>query len=159
VQIAGIYRKTHLYGMEKSYFSQGDIILPIKLQKSNLTIGLQICFELRFPEIARKLALAQADVLITVAAFAEPKLTQWKSLVNARSIENQMPHIACNRVGTAPFASYFGNSIITNAWGNIKSQATSEECYIIGEIDLQETKKIRGKVSLLDDRQVNLYTL
>jgi predicted amidohydrolase len=155
--LAGVYRKTHLYGMEKTHFSRGEQIFPIRLERSGITIGLQICFELRFPEISRKLALAGADILITVAEFANPKTTQWKALAAARAIENQIPHIACNRIGTAPLASYFGNSMIINAWGKIKAEAGEDECFIVGEIDMNETKRIRGKVSLLDNRQVDLY--
>lgn len=155
--LAGVYRKTHLYGMEKTYFSRGEIILPIELKTFGIIIGLHICFELRFPEISRKLALAGADILVTVAEFAYPKATQWKALATARAIENQIPHIACNRIGTAPFALYFGNSMIINAWGNIRCEAGEEECFIIGEIDTDETKRIRGKVSLFDNRQLDLY--
>lgn len=155
--VAGICRKTHLYGMEKTLFSRGEEILPIKLKISGITIGLQICFELRFPEISRKLALAGSDILVTVAEFANPKATQWKALASARAIENQIPHIACNRVGTAPYTSYFGNSMIINAWGNIKAEAGKDECFIVGEIDMDETKRIRSKVSLLDNRQLDLY--
>lgn len=155
--LAGTYRKTHLYGLEKKHFSRGENIAPIILERHGITVGLQICFDLRFPEISRKLALAGADILITVGGFADPKSAQWKSLAASRAIENQIPHIACNRVGTAPFASYFGNSMIINAWGNMKAEAEGNECIIIGEIDMDETKRIRGKVSLLDDRQLDLY--
>ncbi|MBC7085982.1 MAG: carbon-nitrogen family hydrolase [Methanomethylovorans sp.] len=155
--LAGIYRKTHLYGMEKKHFSRGEEILPIKLDKLNIKIGLQICFELRFPEISRKLTIAGADILVTVAEFANPKATQWNALAAARAIENQIPHIACNRVGVAPFASYFGKSLIINAWGNIKAEAGQDECFITGEIDPDETKRIRCKVSIINDRQLDLY--
>ena len=155
--LAGIYRKTHLYGLEKKHFSRGENIAPIRLERNDITIGLQICFDLRFPEISRKLALAGADILVTVGGFAEPKAGQWKALAVSRAIENQIPHIACNRVGTAPFASYFGKSMIINAWGNMKTEAEGDECFITGEIDTDETKRIRGKVSLLDDRQLDLY--
>lgn len=155
--LSGVYRKTHLYGMEKTYFSRGEQISPIKLEKLGITLGLQICFELRFPEVSRKLVLPGADILVTVAEFANPKATQWKSLVTTRAIENQIPHIACNRVGTAPLTSYFGNSMIINAWGNVKVEAGNEECFIVEEIDMDETQRIRGKVSLLDNRQLDLY--
>lgn len=155
--LAGVYRKTHLYGMEKTHFSRGESIFPIELKTLGIIIGLQICFELRFPEISRKLALAGADILVTVAEFAHPKATQWKALVAARAIENQIPHIACNRIGTAPFVSYFGNSMIVNAWGNIRYEAGDDECFIVGDIDMGETKRIRDKVSLFDNRQLDLY--
>ncbi|WP_367343480.1 nitrilase-related carbon-nitrogen hydrolase [Methanomethylovorans sp.] len=155
--LAGIYRKTHLYGLEKRHFSRGEGISPIRLERTGITVGLQICFDLRFPEVSRKLAFEGADVLVTVGGFADPKSSQWKALATTRAIENQIPHIACNRVGTAPLASYFGRSMIINAWGNMKAEAEGFECLITGEIDIDETKRIRGKVSLLDDRQLDLY--
>ncbi len=156
-KLAGVYRKTHLYGLERKHFSRGNHILPIKLENEGIAIGLQICFDLRFPEISRKLAVAGADILVTVGGFADPKAGQWKALATARAIENQIPHIACNRVGKAPFASYFGNSLVISPQGNMKAEAGSDECVITGEIDTDETKRIRSKVSLLDDRQLDLY--
>ncbi|HEY3363244.1 MAG TPA: nitrilase-related carbon-nitrogen hydrolase, partial [Methanosarcina sp.] len=97
---AGSYRKTHPFKDENQYFSKGNSLEPIALKKHNLKLGLQICYELRFPEVARKLTLAGSDLLITVAAFPNPRAEHWKTLARARAIENQIPHIACNRTGS-----------------------------------------------------------
>ncbi|HJH30139.1 MAG TPA: carbon-nitrogen family hydrolase [Methanosarcinaceae archaeon] len=155
--LAGTYKKTHIFGMEKSYFTSGDTILPIKLKKSDITIGLEICYELRFPEVARKLTLAGADILITIAEFPDPKVNVWKSLATSRAIENQIPHIACNRSGIDPYSSFFGGSMITNAWGEVKAEAGKDECIIMHDIDLDETNKIRKAVPLFKDRRLDIY--
>ena len=59
-------------------------------------MGLQICYDLRFPEVARSLALQGADFLVTVAQFPTSRVAQWRALSLARAIENQIPHLACN---------------------------------------------------------------
>lgn len=155
--LAGVYRKTHIYGREKKYFSKGTELLPIKLQSLDLKLGLEICYDLRFPEVARTLALEGADILVTIAEFANPKAMQWKALAASRAIENQLPHIACNRVGRDPYASYFGSSLLIDAWGVTRAVAGGEECVILYDVDTAETKKIRRKVPLFNDRQPELY--
>jgi predicted amidohydrolase len=156
-ELVGIHRKTHLYGLERKYFESGKRISPILLPISGLKVGLQICFELRFPEIARKLALEGSDILVTVAEMAEPKAYHWRSLSIARSIENQIPHIACNRLGSDQYSTYFGGSLITDAWGVVKAEAGTEECILISDIDFSETKKVRKLVPLLESRNPELY--
>ena len=156
-KLAGTYRKTHPFGQEKTYFSGGDTILPIRLEKNDITIGLEICYELRFPEVARKLALAGADILVTIAEFPDPREHHWKTLAIARAIENQIPHIACNRAGKNPYSSFFGSSMIIDAWGNVKVQASDEECIIVYDIDMCETDTIRNAIPVFDDRRPDIY--
>ncbi|MFP4655035.1 MAG: nitrilase-related carbon-nitrogen hydrolase [Methanohalobium sp.] len=154
-KLAGIYRKTHPFGREKSYFSRGDSIVPIKLK--NLTIGLEICYELRFPEIARKLALSGSDILVTIAEFPDPRINHWYTLAKSRSIENQIPHIACNRTGNDPYTTYSGGSMIIDAWGEVKADAGNVEGITVRQIDLDETSKIRNHITVLSDRRNDLY--
>jgi predicted amidohydrolase len=155
--LAGTYRKTHPFKKENKYFSRGNSIEPIPLKKQNLKIGLEICYELRFPEIARKLALAGSDLLITTAAFPNPKSEHWKILVRARAVENQIPHIACNRMGSAPGISYFGNSMIVDSLGEVKADAGDKESVIVCDIDLSTKDEIRKEVPVFKDRRVELY--
>jgi len=142
---------------KKKYFESGRRISPIKLPISGLRIGLMICYELRFPEIARKLVLEGSDILVTIAEIADPKAHHWRGLSIARSIENQIPHIACNRPGKDCYSTYFGGSLITDAWGEIKIEAGLDECIITHDIDLEETRKIRKSVPVLEDRKPELY--
>jgi predicted amidohydrolase len=155
--LAGSYRKTHPFKDENRYFSRGNSIEPITLKKHNLKIGFQICYELRFPEIARKLSLAGSDLLVTTAAFPNPRSEHWKTLAKARAIENQIPHIACNRTGSAPDCTYFGNSMIINAWGEVKADAGNKECVIVHDLDLSEKDEIRKAIPVFEDRRTELY--
>ncbi len=157
--LAGTYRKTHPFKKENKYFSSGSSIEPITLKKQNLKIGLEICYELRFPEIARKLALAGSDLLVTTAAFPNPKSEHWKTLVRARAIENQIPHIACNRIGSdpAPGLSYFGNSMIVDSLGEVKADARDKESGNVFDIDLSAKDEIRKATPVFEDRREELY--
>ncbi len=155
--LAGTYRKTHPFRDENKYFSKGSSIEPISLKKQNLKIGFEICYELRFPEVARKLALAGSDLLVTTAAFPNPRSEHWKVLAKARAIENQIPHIACNRTGSAPDCSYFGHSMIIDAWGEVKADAGSKECVIVHDLDLSGKDEIRKSIPVFEDRRAELY--
>jgi predicted amidohydrolase len=155
--LAGTYCKTHPFKKENSYFSKGSSIEPIPLRKQNLKIGFEICYEIRFPEVARKLALAGSDLLVTTAAFPNPRSDHWKTLAKARAIENQIPHIACNRTGSAPDCSYFGNSMIIDAWGEVKADAGDKECVIVHDLDLDGKDEIRKVIPVFEDRRTELY--
>lgn len=155
--LAGTYRKTHPFKKENSYFSKGSSIEPIALKKQNLKIGFEICYEIRFPEIARKLAISGSDLLVTTAAFPNPRSEHWKILAKARAIENQIPHIACNRTGSAPDCSYFGNSMIIDAWGEVKADAGDKECVIVCDLDLSGKDEIRKAIPVFEDRRTELY--
>jgi predicted amidohydrolase len=156
--LAGTYRKTHPFKNENQYFSRGNSIEPITLKKKNLKIGFEICYELRFPEVARKLSLAGSDLLVTTAAFPNPRAEHWKILAKARAIENQIPHIACNRTGAAPDCSYFGHSMIIDAWGEVKADAGNKECVIVHELDLSKRDEIRKMIPVFEDRRAELYS-
>jgi len=155
--LAGIYRKTHPFKGENQYFSRGSSIEPIALKKRNLKIGFQICYELRFPEVTRKLALAGSDLLVTTAAFPNPRSEHWRILAKARAIENQIPHIACNRIGSAPDCTYFGSSMIIDAWGEVKADAGDRECVIVYDLDLSSKEEIRKFIPVFEDRRAELY--
>lgn len=155
--LAGTYRKTHPFKNENQYFSRGNSIEPIPLKKQNLKIGFEICYELRFPEIARKLALAGSDLLVTTAAFPNPRSEHWKTLVKARAIENQIPHIACNRTGSAPDCSYFGSSMIIDSWGEVKADAGDKECVIVCDLDMSGKDEVRKMIPVFEDRRAELY--
>lgn len=156
-ELVGTYTKTHPFGKEKGYFTSGDTIEPIHLKKHELTIGLQICYEIRFPEIARKLCLSGADILMTIAEFPNPREHQWRTLATARAIENQIFHIACNRSGSDPSSTFFGGTMIIDPLGTVLADAKEGECVIIEEIDTSIMRKTRRAIPVFDDRRPELY--
>lgn len=156
-KLVGIHRKTQLYGLEKEYFALGDHIHPIRLQKYGLSLGLMVCNEIRYPEVARKLALEGADLLVSASDMPDFYIYPWHIMALSRAVENQLPHIACNRAGTDRFSTYPGRSFIADGWGRILAEAGKEECVLIGEIDLEEAREIRQTGSILEDRRPEIY--
>ncbi len=156
-KLAGTHRKTHLYGPEKEHFVPGDRIAPIRLEKHGLTIGLIVCNELRYPEVARKLALEGADILVSAAEIPDFFGYPWRIISLARALENQLPHVACNRVGKDRYSTYLGGSFIADAWGSVLAEAGKEECVLVGEVDLEKAKETRGTTSIFGDRRPELY--
>jgi len=156
-KIAGLHRKVQLYGLEKEYFASGDSIAPICLKKYGLSIGLIVCNELRYPEVARKLTLEGADLLVSAADIPDFYIYPWRIMSISRAIENQLPHVACTRVGKDRYSTYPGGSFIADGWGRILAEAGKEECFLLGEIDLEEAKEIRQTGSILEDLRTDLY--
>jgi predicted amidohydrolase len=156
-KLTGSRRKVQLYGLEKKYFAPGDSIAPIRLQKHGLTMGLIVCNEIRYPEVARKLALEGADFLVSAADMPDFYIYPWRIMSISRAIENQLPHIACTRVGKDKYSTYPGGSFIVDGWGRILAEAGMKECVLLGEIDLEEAKEIRQTGSILEDRRSDLY--
>ncbi len=147
---AGFYPKTHLFQDEKTHFRAGDVIAPIKT--SRLRVGLEICYEIRFPEVARRLCIAGAELLVTIAQFPVERIYQWRSLVIARAIENQIHHIACNASGSAG-----GSSMIVDPKGEVLTEAGSDESVIIADLDLAERNRVRNTIKCWEDRRPDLY--
>jgi predicted amidohydrolase len=140
--------KIHPFGMEKLHFDGGDFISPVATNFGR--VGLQICYDLRFPEVARSLALQGADFLVTVAQFPSSRLAQWRALNLARAIENQIPHLACNWANA-------GGSLIINAQGLVEAEAGAGETIIWGDIDLAERDNVRREIPCFADRRPEIY--
>ncbi|HEY3363267.1 MAG TPA: nitrilase-related carbon-nitrogen hydrolase [Methanosarcina sp.] len=156
-ELAGVHRKVQLYGPEKKYFASGDSITPIKLQKHKLSIGLIVCSELRYPEVARKLAFEGADFLVSAAEIPDFYSYPWRIMSISRAIENQLPHVACTRVGKDKYSTYLGGSFIADGWGRVLVEAGKEEIVLLGEIDLDEAKEIKKNGSILEDLRTDLF--
>jgi predicted amidohydrolase len=156
-RLAGAHRKTHLYGPEKEHFAHGNRITPIRLEKYELSLGLIICNELRYPEVSRKLALEGADILVSAAEIPDFFGYSWRTISLTRALENELPHIACTRTGKDLYSTYFGGSFIADGWGRVLAEAGKEECVLIGEIDLQEAKEMRRTTSIFEGLRPDLY--
>ncbi|MDD4163211.1 MAG: nitrilase [Methanothrix sp.] len=140
--------KIHPFGKEKEHFDGGDCISPAATKWG--LAGLEICYDLRFPEVARSLALQGADFLVSVAQFPALRLEQWHALCLARAIENQMPHMACNWANA-------GGSLIIDARGRVLAEAGSEETAILADIDLADRDAFRHEVPCFADRRPEIY--
>jgi len=156
-EITADYSKIHLFRLmdEEKHLQPGGKIG--RLRVSGADAGMMICYDIRFPELARKLALGGARVLFVPAQWPNPRLNHWRTLLIARAIENQMYVVACNRVGTSGESSFFGHSLIIDPWGEIVAEAGEEETIVRAEIDLALVDAVRAKIPVFADRRPSLY--
>ena len=160
------HRKMHLFDIDvkdKIYFKESDVLTAgneFTVAETEFgKIGIGICYDIRFPELARIMAESGALILFYPGAFnMTTGPAHWELSFRTRALDNQ---VFC--VGVAPAlnkdASYhsYGHSIITNPWGEVLSQGDEKEQLIINEIDLSEIKKIRDELPLLKNKRRDLY--
>ena len=165
-QIIAKHRKMHLFDIDvkdKITFKESDVLTAgdeFTLADTEFgKIGIGICYDVRFVELARIMVENGAMILFYPGAFnMTTGPAHWELLFRARALDNQ---VFC--VGVAPAlntdASYhsYGHSIVTNPWGEVISQADENENLIICEIDLSEIKKIREEIPLLKNKRNDLY--
>jgi predicted amidohydrolase len=114
-ELAGHYRKTHLYAGEKQLFLPGDALAAFDTSFGR--VGLMICYDLEFPEVARSLKHDGAELLLVATANMVPFQNQQRVLVQARAYENEVPVAICNRVGREGDLHFFGASGVAHASG------------------------------------------
>lgn len=153
------YDKIHLVPMldEPKYLSGGESRAQV-FEIGGVKMGVIICYDLRFPELARRLALEGAQVLFIVAEWPSERKGHWKALQMARAIENQMVVVSCNRVGTTGGTTFCGTSMIIDAWGNVLAQGseTSEET-VTAEVDVSKVAEVRKNVPVFAGRKPEFY--
>lgn len=156
-RLIGKYRKIHLFApMKEDYFLKAGNE-PLLCNTSVGKIGILICYDVRFPELARKLTLEGAEILAVPAEWPHPRLDHWRTILKARAIENQLFVIAANRCGNQGMVRFCGNSMIVNPWGEVISEAGEEEKTITSEIDLNLVTKYRQDMPALKDRKEEVY--
>ena len=155
------YRKTHLVTAtpldERPVFTAGDAFVSCKLDKFNL--GLTICYDLRFPEVCRALAVEHgANVILNSSAWPFPRLEHLRTLALARAIENQCYLVLANRVGTDDGVTFCGTSAIIDPYGVIVAAASADrEELIHGEISEEVIDSVRRHMAVFDHRRQDLY--
>ncbi|QAY66113.1 carbon-nitrogen family hydrolase [Paenibacillus protaetiae] len=153
----GDYSKIHLFRLmdEEKYLQQGG--KTGRLQVEGVDAGMMICYDIRFPELARKLALDGAKLLFVPAEWPHPRLHHWRTLLTARAIENQLFVIACNRTGQSGETVFFGHSMVIDPWGEVIAEAGEGETIVYAEIDLSLVDQVRSTIPVFDDRRPSLY--
>jgi predicted amidohydrolase len=160
------YRKLHMFDVlvggrdyrESDGEAPGDEIVVSALADGT-GLGLTICYDLRFPELYRRLAVDGARVLTVPSAFTEPTTRDhWEILLRARAIENQAFVVAANQVGRhAPGLKTGGRSMIVDPWGIVLAQAADVECHVVAELDLDRLERIRADLPSLANRRPEVY--
>ncbi len=154
--MVGVYRKVHLFRMmeEDKYLSPGEEVPVFDLRWGKCAIA--ICYDLRFPELFRRYAIAGAVVVFVPAEWPHPRLAHWRTLLAARAIENQMFVVACNRVGESARERFFGHSAIYDPWGEALVEAGGSELLLTATLDLEMAERVRRRMPVLADRRPDL---
>jgi omega-amidase len=156
-QLLAEYSKVHLFRpMEEDRYlvpGQKAPVFDLPWGRS----ALAICYDLRFPELFRKYALAGARMVFLTAEWPYPRVMHWQTLLRARAIENQCFMVACNRVGESGDWSFFGHSAIYGPSGELIVGAAQEEMLLTAVIDLDAIQKVRQLITVFEDRQEGVY--
>lgn len=161
--LAATYRKIHLYDVEipgRVSYRESRTVAPgadvSVLQVESATLGLSICYDLRFPELYRRLAVAGATVVAVPAAFMlHTGRDHWEVLLRARAIENQCYLVAAAQIGDhEPGRTCFGRSMVVDPWGVVQAQAPDSVGVTVADLDLTRVTEIRTALPSLANRRL-----
>ena len=166
-EIAATYRKVHMFDVvvggveyrESATEEPGDELAVSRLADGT-GLGLSVCYDVRFPELYRILALRGARVIALPAAFTTVTgRAHWEVLVRARAIENQAFVVAADQCGVHPPGDKesFGGSLIVDPWGEVLARAGDEPCFIAADLDLARQDEVREQLPSLANRVPSAY--
>jgi predicted amidohydrolase len=162
-RVAAAYRKIHLFDVqipgaaefrESRTVEPGDEVVVVETPLGG--IGLSICYDVRFPELYRKLVGAGARLVVVPSAFTlHTGKDHWHPLLRARAIENQIYVLAAAQVGRANERRVcYGHSLIVDPWGTVIAEASDREAVVVAEIDLDFQDKVRRELPALSHRRM-----
>jgi predicted amidohydrolase len=164
-ELHGVYRKIHLFDVEVGgvTYRESDTESPgdevVLAHAGDLPLGLTICYDLRFPELFRILAVQGARAIALPSAFTlHTGKDHWEVLVRARAIEDQVFMIAAGQIGSHPPGHQsYGRSMIVDPWGIPLAIAPDSECFVAADLDLAAQDSVREKLPSLANRRPNAY--
>lgn len=166
--VIGAYSKIHLFDIDipcSIIYKESNMVVPgekiVTIGIKDIRVGIAVCFDLRFPELFRAMALKGALIFIISSAFTwATGQFHWDALLKARAIENQVFVVAANQIGKHPneIVSY-GNSMIIDPWGRVLSHAAEKDNIIISQLDLKTLRSVREEMPLFKQRREDLYNL
>lgn len=153
------YDKVHLVPMldEPTWLAAGDKLAVAPLEGEGAVAGLGICYDLRFPELWRSLALQGAGLLLLPAEWPIVRAAHWRALAIARAIENGAFVLGCNCCGSDGTNTFAGGSLIVSPWGDVLAEAGLDEAIIYADLDLSLIEAARTRVPVLRDRRPEIY--
>lgn len=166
-EISAVYRKIHLFDvratdreyLESRTISPGTEIVTAK--GGGATVGLSVCYDVRFPELYRSLALRGAQVLMVPAAFTlQTGKDHWELLLRARAVENQAFVVAPAQWGRKADGRWtYGRSIIVDPWGTVLAQCPDRDGYALAVLDLAYLDRLREEFPTLKNRRPEAYDI
>ncbi len=156
-RLAGVYRKIHLFSLlgEDRAFSGGNqwLLAETSLGK----IGVIICYDLRFPELTRRLALEGARIICVPVQWPKPREEHWRTLLRARAMENQLFVVSSNACGLVGKLDFPGLSVIINAKGDVLAELGEQQGEVIARLDMQSLDDWRAQIPCFNDRKPECY--
>jgi deaminated glutathione amidase len=162
-----VYRKIHLFDAvsagvvyrESDDLEAGSAVVTVEVD--GVAVGLSICYDLRFPELYRSLALKGAQVLLVPAAFtAYTGAAHWEVLLRARAVENTCFVAAADQVGEyLPGRASYGHSMIVDPWGTVLARAGDGVGICVADLDLERLHEVRSQIPSLANRRPEAYEL
>jgi deaminated glutathione amidase len=165
-ELLAVYRKIHLFDIRmrgKVVFEESKAVAagdePVVVETSLGTFGLSICYDLRFPELYRRLAGRGARVVTVPAAFTmETGKDHWEVLLRARAIENQVFVLAAAQCGAHPPTNVsYGNAMVVDPWGTVLARAGYRETVVVADLDFGEQERVRKTLPALTHRREDLF--
>jgi predicted amidohydrolase len=164
-EIAATYRKIHMFDVEvggvtyreSEHEQPGEEI--VLAAAGRVELGMSVCYDLRFPELYRILAVRGAELVTVPSAFTlATGRDHWEVLLRARAIENQVFVLAPNQFGeTPPHYSSYGRSAIVDPWGVVLARAPDAECVVLADLDLAAQERVRRSLPSLANRRPQAY--
>jgi len=163
--IVGVYRKIHMFDVEVGghVYRESDAEEPgdepVLVEAEGWRTGLTVCYDVRFPELYRILALEGAELVTVPAHFTlYTGKDHWELLLRARAVENQYYLAAAAQIGeTLPGRLSYGRSLIADPWGTVIAMAPDEETVIVAELERRRLEEVRAKLPSLASRQARAY--
>ena len=164
-EIVATYNKIHLYDVDVKdgiSYKESDSIKPgeriVDFDTDYCKMGMAICYDIRFCELYKILALRGAKVIFNPAEFAlYTGKDHWETLIRARAIENQCYMICADQIGVKPSMHTYGRSLVVDPWGNTIAKASDKECIVMAEIDIDYVDQLREQVPSLTNRRPQTY--
>lgn len=150
------YQKIHPFSFanECEHFDGGSKITSFQL--GSLTAGVFVCYDLRFPEVFRKLA-DSVSLMIVIANWPAARREHWRTLLQARAIENLSYVLGVNRIGEGDGLTYSGDSLLVSPFGEILADGKDRQSIVAGEISVNSVAELRSRYSFLADRRHDVY--
>jgi predicted amidohydrolase len=164
-ELRATYRKIHMFDVEVGgvVYRESDAEAPgdevVIGDVDGLELGMAVCYDLRFPEIFRIMAVQGARAISLPAAFTVPTgRAHWEVLLRARAIENQAFVIAAGQIGKhPPDHESYGHSMIVDPWGVVLAEAPDQVCFVATDLDLDAQREVREKLPSLANRRPEAY--
>jgi predicted amidohydrolase len=156
--IVGHYRKVHLFSPagEDQTCTAGDALVVCELD--DIRWGLAVCYDIRFPEMTRRLAFAGIKGLLIPSAFPFPRLDHWRVLLRARAMENQCFVVAANRVGTDGKLTFCGSSQVIDPYGTVVAAAGEiGDAFATAEVELRDVDAVRSAIPAFSSARPDVY--